>query len=99
MEHRFQFVRRPRQGRQEGRLDAEGSVFEGMAADEVSQCLNSRLFEQLGGKFGSREHVHEDIKEVIKPFDWSYSTDYAGTTPSTSQGFTPSQKPIPIALL
>ncbi|KAK6441682.1 Tap42 interacting protein [Oleoguttula sp. CCFEE 5521] len=26
-----------------------------------------------------REH-NEDIKQVVKPFDWSYSTDYKGTT-------------------
>jgi type 2A phosphatase activator TIP41 len=45
-----------------------------------------------------REHVHEDIKEVIKPFDWSYSTDYAGST-SPEPTFKHSEKPIPIALL
>lgn len=27
-----------------------------------------------------RQHHHEGIKEVVKPFDWSYSTDYKGTT-------------------
>lgn len=26
-----------------------------------------------------REKTHEGIKEVVKPFDWSYSTDYRGT--------------------
>lgn len=26
------------------------------------------------------QHHHEGIKEVVKPFDWSYSTDYKGTT-------------------
>ncbi|KIW05915.1 uncharacterized protein PV09_03108 [Verruconis gallopava] len=46
----------------------------------------------------TREHVHEDIKEVIKPFDWSYSTDYMGTTSSAPE-LTPSQKAIPIGLL
>lgn len=30
-------------------------------------------------KFISSQHVHSDIKEVVKPFDWSYSTDYKGT--------------------
>ena len=28
----------------------------------------------------AREHHHEGIKEVVKPFDWSYSTDYKGST-------------------
>jgi type 2A phosphatase activator TIP41 len=46
----------------------------------------------------NRQHVQEDIKEVVKPFDWSYSTDYKGTT-STSPCFQPSTTPIPIALL
>jgi type 2A phosphatase activator TIP41 len=45
-----------------------------------------------------RQHVHEDIKEVIKPFDWSYSTDYKGTTLATP-AFEASETPIPIALL
>jgi type 2A phosphatase activator TIP41 len=26
------------------------------------------------------QHHSSDIKEVIKPFDWSYTTDYCGTT-------------------
>ncbi len=29
-----------------------------------------------------REKVHEGIKEVVKPFDWSYTTDYTGTVRS-----------------
>ena len=27
----------------------------------------------------SRENTHDGIKEVVKPFDWSYTTDYRGT--------------------
>lgn len=42
--------------------------------------------------------MHEDIKEVIKPFDWSYSTDYAGTI-SPDPPFKDSDKQIPVALL
>lgn len=40
----------------------------------------------------------EDIKEVVKPFDWSYSTDYKGTTPH-SPAFQPTDCPIPLELL
>lgn len=49
----------------------------------------------------NRQHVHEDIKEVIKPFDWSYSTNYKGTvsTSDNAPHFQPSSTPIPIALL
>lgn len=36
---------------------------------------------------------------MIKPFDWSYSTDYKGTTPATP-AFTPTDThPIPLHLL
>lgn len=40
----------------------------------------------------------EDIKEVVKPFDWSYSTDYKGSVPD-GPAFQPTQTPIPLALL
>ncbi|KAJ9204021.1 hypothetical protein DTO021D3_4021 [Paecilomyces variotii] len=47
----------------------------------------------------SRETTHEGIKEIVKPFDWSYSTDYQGTLRPTAPPFTKSQDPIPIELL
>lgn len=46
-----------------------------------------------------REKTHEGIKEVVKPFDWSYSTDYKGTTHPNSRPFVESTQPIPIELL
>ncbi|CBX90871.1 hypothetical protein IAQ61_002344 [Plenodomus lingam] len=46
----------------------------------------------------NRQKQFEDIKEVVKPFDWSYSTDYKGTTPATP-AFQPTDSPIPLALL
>jgi type 2A phosphatase activator TIP41 len=46
----------------------------------------------------NRQKQFEDIKEVVKPFDWSYSTDYKGTTPETP-AFQPSESPIPLELL
>ncbi|KAI9742565.1 MAG: hypothetical protein M1818_003705 [Claussenomyces sp. TS43310] len=45
----------------------------------------------------SREKTHEGIKEVVKPFDWSYTTDYKGTV--KGKPFEPSTEPIPIQLL
>ena len=47
----------------------------------------------------SREHHHEGIKEVVKPFDWSYSTDYKGTVAEDGPQFKPTDKPIPLDLL
>lgn len=47
----------------------------------------------------NREKTHEGIKEVVKPFDWSYTTDYKGTiTDGKSFTSAPSDE-IPIALL
>jgi type 2A phosphatase activator TIP41 len=40
----------------------------------------------------------EDIKEVVKPFDWSYTTDYKGSI-SETPALEPTEKPIPLALL
>lgn len=42
---------------------------------------------------------HENITEVVKPFDWSYSTDYRGTTQLSSPGFEASPCSIPLDLL
>ena len=46
-----------------------------------------------------REKKHEGITEVVKPFDWSYSTDYKGTLRPGSPDFQPSESTIPVALL
>lgn len=46
-----------------------------------------------------REKKHEGITEVVKPFDWSYTTDYKGTIYQSSPAFELSQSPIPLALL
>lgn len=46
-----------------------------------------------------REKKHEGITEIVKPFDWSYSTDYKGTTKSRALMFEPSMSPIPLELL
>jgi TIP41-like family len=49
----------------------------------------------------ARKHVHSEIKDVIKPFDWSYTTDYKGTVacPSPGLAFAPTDMHLPIHLL
>lgn len=47
----------------------------------------------------SREKKHEGITEVVKPFDWSYSTDYKGTVRSKAPSFEPATTAIPVELL
>ena len=34
----------------------------------------------------TREGQQEEVKQVVKPFDWSYSTDYKGTTEKGTSG-------------
>ncbi|TVY87437.1 TIP41-like protein [Lachnellula willkommii] len=46
----------------------------------------------------SREKTHEGIKEVVKPFDWSYSSNYKGTI-TNGKPFEDSEEPIPLELL
>lgn len=46
----------------------------------------------------NRQKQFEDIKEVVKPFDWSYSTDYKGSV-SDAPAFQPTDSPIPLELL
>lgn len=50
------------------------------------------------------QHHSSDIKEVVKPFDWSYTTDYSGSVISSASApsaptFQPTKTPIPLHLL
>ncbi|KJZ78948.1 hypothetical protein HIM_01721 [Hirsutella minnesotensis 3608] len=47
----------------------------------------------------TREGTTHKIKEVVKPYDWSYSTTYRGTVPAPAPAFRPTDKQIPIELL
>ena len=46
-----------------------------------------------------RQDQHESINRIVKPFDWSYSTDYKGTVSSETPAFQRSEKNIPLELL
>jgi type 2A phosphatase activator TIP41 len=48
-----------------------------------------------------REKTHEGIKEVVKPFDWSYSTNYKGTITNGKEFEMQksNEEPIPLELL
>ncbi|KAF2091440.1 TIP41-domain-containing protein [Saccharata proteae CBS 121410] len=74
------------------------------ALDRVDKTGNSMLKVAYSKAWQeNRQHHASDIKEVVKPFDWSYSTDYTGTLdlpPSSSApAFEPSDKSIPLELL
>lgn len=46
-----------------------------------------------------RQEKHQSITEVVKPFDWSYTTDFKGTLSSSTHVFQPSTLEIPLHLL
>ncbi|KAM0434413.1 hypothetical protein ACHAPT_003509 [Fusarium lateritium] len=47
----------------------------------------------------TREGTTQGIKEVVKPYDWSYSTTYTGTLAPEAKQFAPTDEAIPIELL
>ncbi|CAI4218803.1 unnamed protein product [Parascedosporium putredinis] len=47
----------------------------------------------------SRENSSGDINKIVNPYDWSYSTDYAGTLEQGSKAFATTDKAIPLELL
>jgi type 2A phosphatase activator TIP41 len=71
------------------------------ALDQVDKTGSKMLQVSYSKEWqANRQHVHGDIKEVVKPFDWSYSTDYKGTLQSSSnQNFVQTKESLPIALL
>jgi type 2A phosphatase activator TIP41 len=69
------------------------------ALDRVDKTGEKRLKVAYSKEWQkSREETH-DIKEVVKPFDWSYSTDFNGTLSPSSPPFRESSNPIPVELL
>ncbi|KAL5395996.1 hypothetical protein PMIN06_000736 [Paraphaeosphaeria minitans] len=69
------------------------------ALDRVDKTGDSMLKVSYSKEWQqNRQKQFEDIKEVVKPFDWSYSTDYKGSTPDTP-ALQPTDNPIPLALL
>lgn len=47
----------------------------------------------------SRENSSGDINKIVNPYDWSYSTAYAGTLEQGSKAFAATDKAIPLELL
>ena len=84
----------------EHRASGWGIHFDAFGAlDKVDKTGEKRLKVAYSKEWHqSREDSH-DIKEVVKPFDWSYSTDFKGTLAPGSREFTQTSKPIPLELL
>lgn len=72
------------------------------ALDLVDKTDRNMLQVAYAGEWSSsREKTSAGIKEVVKPYDWSYSTTYRGTTRDgePAKKFEPSTKQIPQELL
>ncbi|KAL3456330.1 TIP41-like family-domain-containing protein [Aspergillus heterothallicus] len=71
------------------------------ALDRVDKTGESMLKVAYSNEWQkSREATHEGIKDVVKPFDWSYSTDYKGSIISMQgHDFEETSSAIPIELL
>lgn len=50
------------------------------ALDRVSKTEEGMLQVAIADAWKKDREHNDDIKQVVKPFDWSYSTDYKGTT-------------------
>lgn len=75
------------------------------ALDQVEKTDRNMLQVAYAGSWSSsREQQTADIKEVVKPFDWSYSTTYRGTEAAGAAAgqalaLAPGSTPIPLELL
>jgi type 2A phosphatase activator TIP41 len=52
----------------------------GDALDRVSKTEEGMLQVAVAEEWKKERSHQEEVKQVVKPFDWSYSTDYRGTT-------------------
>ncbi|EXJ60172.1 hypothetical protein A1O7_04324 [Cladophialophora yegresii CBS 114405] len=69
------------------------------ALDRVDRTGERRLKVAYSQEWQQSREDQHDIKEVVKPFDWSYTTDYKGDLAPGSREFQASEDPIPLELL
>ncbi|KAF4555544.1 Type 2A phosphatase activator TIP41-like protein [Elsinoe fawcettii] len=78
----------------------EFNAFE--ALDRVSKTKDGMLQVAYSEEWKKDRQHQEGIKEVVKPFDWSYSTDFKGSTtgaPAEWQATTNEENPVRTDLL
>lgn len=56
------------------------------ALDRVSKTEEGMLQVAVAEEWKRERSHQEEVKQVVKPFDWSYSTDYTGTTHAEKGG-------------
>lgn len=71
------------------------------ALDRVGKTEEGMLQVAVAAEWKKERSHQEEVKQVVKPFDWSYSTDYKGTThvgPTEKQWQTSSQSEHPVRI-
>lgn len=66
------------------------------ALDRVSKTEAGMLQVAVAEEWKKERSHQEEVKQVVKPFDWSYSTDYKGTTHGEGEWRESSQAKHPI---
>ncbi len=66
------------------------------ALDRVSKTEEGMLQVAVAEDWKKDRQGREEVKQVVKPFDWSYSTDYRGTTEGTGDWTETTQERDPI---
>lgn len=56
------------------------------ALDRVGKTEEGMLQVAVAEEWKKERSHQEEVKQVVKPFDWSYTTDYRGTTTTTLGG-------------
>ncbi|KAJ9603672.1 Tap42 interacting protein [Cladophialophora chaetospira] len=69
------------------------------ALDRVDKTGETRLKVAYSKEWQQSREDQHDIKEVVKPFDWSYTTDYKGDLAPGSRDFHATTAQIPLELL
>ena len=69
------------------------------ALDRVDKTGEKRLKVAYSKAWQQSREDNHDIKEVGKPFDWSYTTDYKGALAPSAPPFAETGKQIPLELL
>ena len=68
----------------------------GDALDRVSKTEEGMLQVAVADEWKKGRSHQEEVKQVVKPFDWSYSTDYKGTVHGEGEWRTSDQNKHPI---
>lgn len=66
------------------------------ALDQVGKTAENMLQVAYAADWA---RTREGVKDVVNPFDWSYSTPYDGSLAPGSKGFRSTEEPIPLELL